>query len=181
MKKMKTNYAYVEKNTISDLTSRWFVFRAYGVGYDNIYLHKDGIWRDNMLPWENSYCKTRKEARVLAKKHNGETVIRSPRLHRYQGFIRKYWAHDKLYWLCIDKLAEYVDIPSGVEYIWVEASKQQWKDNSGIEVNTTSSFRGSYSTDDDKGYLCTEVQNKLRQHGFIKSGVWTTIYFRVLY
>ncbi len=194
----KLNYAYlenqwVEKNTLGRTN---FVWREYGVGYSEIYLHKDGTWNQTMMPFENSYCATRKEAKALAKKHNEEnlTVIRSPRLQKCQLGDTPTWGENKYSkpttklfqltpaWLCCETLGRYVNIPSKTKYIWAEASKEQWKDKSGIEVKVkqehlnNKNYEGEYS----EGYLCYPLRNFLKSKGFISRN-WTTLYFRILY
>ena len=171
-KKMKSDLARVGKNYLG-----WYVYRGSGLSW--FYLHKCMSWYDSM--GLSCYWRTRREARELAKRHNNKqsSTLISPKLCLGSNLFDDYWVSDDLVrsWLCRTELAKHVFIPKNTKRIWVEASKQQWKDNSGIKIQVNR--LGYCWSNDKKNFLCIEQINYLNNNGFIEETEWTTLYFRV--
>ncbi len=90
-------------------------------------------------------------------------------------------------WLCLDELENFVEIPiqkmTQSLSFWVEASTEQWKDRSGIdvEVRDNSYDYGEYKIAGLRERLEPAPLDFLVDEGFIEKDEWTKIYFRILY
>ena len=90
---------------------------------------------------------------------------------------------DVRWWVCIYELQEMIEVPKAKQY-WLEASNQQWNDNSGTRVIVKYNTNSYWWRKHNNGlwqYLPRVPGKALEQLDIKLDGKAKVIYFRLLY
>ncbi len=109
-------------------------------------------------------------------------TLMSPKLKRGHGYWNTEWVnYTNEPWFCMDMLNNYVHIPAKTEHIWVEASNEQWDDDSGIPiVLNKKGYWITYRENEKDRTFYSDIVNIINRKKFVLDGS-TVVYFRVWY